>query len=130
MARVQCSAILALLTLSLSTCLPFVGDGGVRVDGIVLDSMGRPVPDAIVFFDTPARRDYPSLFEIRTRPDGRFQLSPTVAPGRYDIPLVVEASGYRDATLPVPTLKRNTFEVRLERADSITPSRINLVASE
>ena len=125
MARFRSLVFLTLLSLPLAAC-----DGGIRAGGTAADSMGRPVPDALVFLDYSARKDYPSLFERRTGSDGHFELSSTVAPGRYDIRLVVQASGYREASLPVRTLRANTIDVKLEREGSDISSRITLLSSK
>jgi len=92
--------------------------------------MGRPVPDALVLFDTTGRSAGPYLPETHTGSDGRFQLSDVVAPGRYDVPLIVWASGYRNASLGMRTNTRNTVGVTLEREDSGSRSRIVLVRRE
>lgn len=129
MTRLPILGLLAGFVFTLCACFPFVvGDGGIHADGIVSDAEGRPIAGALVFLDSPMRVDYPRRFEMRTGVDGRFNLSSTVAPGRYNIDLVVQSSGYRHATLPLPTLKRNSVEVRLERNDSGKQSQIKLVS--
>ena len=125
------SVILTSIALSIPACALFVvGDGAIRAEGTLSDSTGRPVSDALVFFDTPSRRDYPSSFETRSGSDGHFNLGTTVAPGRYNIRLIVSAAGYRDATLAIPTLQPNKLQVTLERNDSQNASSIRRIANK
>jgi carboxypeptidase family protein len=131
MARLPFVVILAVVPLWLPACFPFVvGDGLIRAEGTVTDSMGRPISNALVYIDTPSHNDYPASFERRTNSDGRFRLSAAVAPGRYSMRLVVRASGYRDATLAIPTLTPNTLAVTLERNENNNPSRIEVVRAK
>lgn len=132
MARLPFVGLLAGVVLTLTGCFPFfvVGDGGIHADGTVSDSTGRPIAQALVFFDSAMRATSPNSFERRTAVDGRLHLSTTVPPGRYNVALIVQASGYREAKLPLPTLRRNTVEVKLERDDSGRQSQIILVVSK
>jgi len=90
-----------------------MGDGGVRAVGVVRDVSGTPVRGALVFFDDPGHDRWPTLFEVNSRPDGSFELYSTVAPGRYDIPLIVRAEGFKPAAIKVPTLSQNKVLVTL-----------------
>lgn len=98
--------------------------------GTVVDQAGKPVAGAFVYFDASARKTYPSLFETHTSDTGAFTLVATVAPGRYDITLVVNAAGYRSATLPLRTIKTNVVVVTLAAVESGAPSHIVLLKSK
>jgi hypothetical protein len=68
--------------------------------------------------DTLGRAVYPESFEATTATDGSFRISELVAPGRYEIPLVVEAKGFKTARLDVKTLEDNIVEARLANVGS------------
>jgi hypothetical protein len=119
--------VLLALAVGTSACFPF-GDGGVLAEGVVADSVGRPVAGALVVFLDPGRERWPSLFETHTNDQGRFQLSSTVAPGRYLIPLRIQADGFKSAELPLRTLKSNVVSARLALANSDEMSHIQVEA--
>jgi Carboxypeptidase regulatory-like domain len=118
LARPACAAVVTAL---LCTCVA-MGDGIVRASGVVKDSSGDPISGALVFFDHPSRERWPKDFESRSRSDGSFDVSPLVAPGRYTVPLVVRAEGFKPVSVDLPTLVRNKVEVRLARLDSSATS--------
>ena len=124
-------AVVVLLTaLSAFVCAcPPVGDGGVSAKGEVTDSAGKPIPGAQVAFLCSSRDRYPRLFETRTDEQGRFELSSTVAPGRYTIPIRIQADGFKPAELPLRTLVANVVYASLAAVDSQKTSRISLKGS-
>ncbi|WP_457098133.1 carboxypeptidase-like regulatory domain-containing protein [Lysobacter sp. P5_B9] len=111
------------LALSLAGCM---GDGRFHVKGQVIGPAGAAVVGARVYLDDPGRTRYPASFETATAPDGSFQLSATVAPGHYAVPLIVEAKGFKAARLNVQTLIDNVVEARLAGAGSGNDSTILL----
>lgn len=110
------------LALCIAGC---IGDGQVRVKGKVVGPAGAPIAGALVYLDDAGRTQFPRV-EATTEPDGSFHLSTTVAPGRYTIPLVVEADGLKIARLDIHTLTDNIVEARLAGAGSRYDSTIFL----
>lgn len=111
------------LTLCFAGCM---GDGRVRAEGQVTGPGGSSIVGAKVYLDNPGRLLYPASFETTTAQNGSFHLSATVAPGRYAIPLIIEATGLKPARLDVQTLTDNVVEVRLADAASDNDSMILL----
>jgi hypothetical protein len=71
-------------------------DGGVFVNGGVVDSQHRPIAGAEIILD---REGDSRTFEDTSDRTGCFDIGGTVAPGRYDYKLHVRARGFKEATL-------------------------------
>lgn len=95
---------------------------GLALEGRVVDSEGRPVPDAEVHYGTGGRL-YPAAVKgagklAHTDPEGRFVLR-DLGPGEQ-LALVVAKKGYLDLILArVEVAEREAFEVVLERAATV-----------
>jgi hypothetical protein len=110
---------LVLVVLVLTGC-PFMlpADGGVRASGVVRDAAGNPVAGAEVRL-LASSRSKPEA----TGADGRFHVSELVAPGRYYVPLVISAAGFKSLHLSIPTLTNNHVVATLEALDSARESQ-------
>ena len=106
------------LLLGLAGCM---GDGSIEVEGRVLNRAGEPITGALVSLEMSSRT---SKLQTMTAIDGEFHLFDLVAPGYYDIPLVVEAKGYKTARLDIRTSRENKVQVTLAPAGSEFESSI------
>jgi hypothetical protein len=109
------------ISLAAVTVLVTACDGGVYLNGQVVDGNGEPVRNARVLLLIEGR--VRAERDVDTR--GCFELSETVAPGRYTFQGEVTAPGFNSATVEVPTLERNSIRVKMARA-SQGPSSVIL----
>jgi hypothetical protein len=72
-------------------------DGGVFVRALVRDPRSVPIDAAEVMIKAP-RREMKGLTDAH----GCISVGGLVAPGRYKLPLVVSAAGYKTLRVPVP----------------------------
>jgi hypothetical protein len=106
---------------TLSGCIFMLpGDGGVHASGVVRDSEGTPIAGAAINLQAG------SSVSDKTGTDGRFLVGDVVAPGRYNVPLLISASGFKSVEVSVPTLTNNHVVAVLERLESVRESQVSV----
>ena len=114
-------AALVIACIALPGCIFMLpGDGGVHASGIVRDPEGNPIAGAEINLQAG------SSVSDKTGTDGRFLVSDVVAPGRYNVPLLVSASGFKSVEASVPTLTNNHVVAVLERLEAARESRVSV----